>query len=257
LTRQKGDRQVVDIGDAYLEVQNRLIQTLEDAGDLQTSVPACPGWSVHDVLAHHVGVVAGIASGDLGEFGALSSGILEQWRDVEIQRLRDAMTARQVEDRRLLEFPALCGEWRAATTEVLPMMRGEIEVPPTLPPFVGFILVNDVVVHETDIRAALELPRASPSAALSIALSAYSFSLENRVRTLGLPALVMLYDDKERWVGDAPAGASVKADRHELLRVLAGRRTRAQILELEWTGDPNPYLDVLSEYGPTMVGSID
>jgi uncharacterized protein (TIGR03083 family) len=248
---------MVDIGDAYLEVQNRLIQTVEDAGDLQTSVPACPGWSVHDVFAHHVGVVVGIATGDLGEFGAMSSGILEQWRDAEVQRVRDAWTAGQVQEGRLRDVPALTAEWRTATAEVLPMMRGEIAVPPTLPPFVGFILVNDLIVHETDIRAALRLPRASPSAALSIALGAYSFSLENRLRTVGLPALVMVYDGKERLVGDAPAGATVKADRHELLRVLAGRRTREQILDLEWTGDPDPYLDVLSEYGPSMVGSID
>jgi hypothetical protein len=65
---------------------------------------------------------------------------------------------------------------------VLPLLRGEVPVPATLPPFVGFVLVNDLVVHETDIRAALGLPRAPASAALSLALTGYSFSLEARIR---------------------------------------------------------------------------
>jgi hypothetical protein len=126
-----------------------------------------------------------------------------------------------------------------------------------LPPFIRIILVNDLVVHETDIRAALGLPRAVSSRALFLALAGYSFSLENRLRVLGLPALVLAYDDKERRLGEGPVGAQVAADRHELVRVLAGRRTREQILGLTWTGDPVPFVDVLSEYGPTSVTGID
>jgi hypothetical protein len=201
--------------------------------------------------------VAGVAAEDLGEFGRLSSRILDQWRDEEVQRVRDTLTARQVEQRRWHDVPALVSEWRAATTEVLPLLRGEIPVPATLPPVVGSILVNDLIVHETDIRAALGLPRAPASAALSFALAGYAFSLENRIRFLGLPGLVLAYDGKERQLGEEPVGASLAADRHDLVRVLAGRRTRAQIQALTWTGDPGPFLDVLSEYGPATVVGVD
>jgi uncharacterized protein (TIGR03083 family) len=249
---------MVDIGDAYLEGQDRLIRVVDASGvDVDAGVAACPGWSVHDVLAHHIGVVAAVAAGDLGEFGQLSSGILEQWRDVEVQQMRDALTAQQVEERRDHDIPALVAEWHDATTEVLPLLRGEIPVPSTLPPFFGFILINDLVVHETDIRAALKLPRAPASPALSVALAGYAFSLENRIRVLELPSLVLVYDGKERHLGGGAVGATLVADRHELVRVLAGRRTRAQILELEWSGDPGPYVDILSEYGPSDVVNID
>ena len=81
--------------------------------------------------------------------------------------------------------------------------------------------------------------------------------LENRIRILGLPTLVLLYDDKERHIGEGQVRATLAADRHELVRVLAGRRTRAQILKLAWTGDPGPFVDILSEYGPTSVVGID
>lgn len=249
---------MIDVGDAYLELQGRLIEAVEQPGvDPLTPVAACPGWSVHDVLAHHVGVVAAVAAQDLGGFGELFFDLLEQWRDSEVQRARDAMTARQVEERRRRAVGQLVAEWRVATTDVLPFLRGETPVPPTLPPLVGFVIVNDLVVHDTDIRAALGLPRATDSAALSLALAGYSFSLESRIRTLGLPALVLVYDGKERRIGEDPVGATLAADRHELVRVLAGRRTRQQILALAWTGDPDPYLDVLSEYGPTSVVGVD
>jgi hypothetical protein len=134
---------MVDIGDAYLEVQDRLIRAVTGPGaETDAGVPACPGWTVHDVLAHHVGVVVGVASGDLGEFGALSDEIFEQWRDREIQRRRDALTARQVQERRLHDIAALVEEWRDATVEILPLLRGEAPVPATLPSFVAFILIT-------------------------------------------------------------------------------------------------------------------
>jgi len=248
----------IDAGTAYQEVQARLIGAVEMPGaDLTAAVPACPGWSVHDVLAHHVGVVAGVAAEDLGEFNELVFDLLEQWRDSKVQRARDAMTASQVEVRRRSDVGALVTEWRRATDDVLPLLRGEVPVPPTLPPFVGFVLVNDLVVHETDIRAALGLPRAPASSALSLALTGYAFSLEARIGRLGLPALVLAYDGKERRLGEGPEGATLTADRHELVRVLAGRRTREQILGLAWSGDPAPFLDVLSEYGPVRDAAID
>jgi len=68
---------------------------------------------------------------------------------------------------------------------------------------------------------------------------------------------VLAYDGKERRLGEGPEGATLTADRHELVRVLAGRRTRGQILELAWDGDPTPFVDVLSEYGPVWDVGID
>jgi uncharacterized protein (TIGR03083 family) len=212
---------------------------------------------VHDVLAHHIGIVADVDREDFGEMQDRAPDLLEQWRDVEVQRARDAMTARQVDERRQSAVSALVSEWRTTTLRVLPMLRGEVPVPDSLPPFVGFVLVNDLVVHETDIRAALGLPRAEQSAALSLALSAYSFSLEDRIQRLGLPALVLAYDGKERRIGSGEPAATLTADRHELVRVLAGRRSREQIRHLGWQGDPAPFLDVLSEYGPTEVPGTD
>jgi hypothetical protein len=82
-----------------------------------------------------------------------------------------------------------------------------------------------------------------------VALAAYSFSTDYRIRALGLPALMLRYEGKERTLGDGPAAAVLEADRWELLRVLAGRRSRAQIEALDWTGEPDAYLSLLPAYG--------
>ncbi len=85
--------------------------------------------------------------------------------------------------------------------------------------------------------------------ALSLALAAYSFGVDYRIRQLGLPALEVRYGDKQRVLGAGEPGATVAASRFELVRVLGGRRSRDQILALEWEGDPSPYLPILPAYG--------
>jgi uncharacterized protein (TIGR03083 family) len=246
---------VTDALTAYVEVQRRLVDLVGAPGtDLAVPAPACPGWSAHDVLAHHVGVVVDVAAERLPPELA---DLMEQWRDAGVQAARDTMTQRQVDERRGRSVASLCDEWRTATDAVAPWLRGDVAVPASLPPFLGFVLVNDLIVHETDIRGALGAARAPESPALSLALAAYSFSLEHRIRGLGLPALELAYDGKRRRLGDEPVGAVLAGDRHELVRVLAGRRDREQVLAMDWDGDPTPFVDVLSEYGPVVAGTVD
>lgn len=245
----------MDLAAAYTQVQERLADVVLDAGiDVETPVPACPDWSVRDVIAHHTGVVADVVSGRALElFGVFT--IFDQWRDEQVARARDEMTARQVTERAGRTIEHLVAEWRGESVALRAILRGERPNP--VAPYIGNILINDVVVHETDIRAALGLPRAPESAALSLALVGYGFSLAYRLRALGLPAVVVDYAGKERQFGEGEVGARLRADRHELVRVLAGRRTREQIRALDWDGDPGPYLDILSEYGPVDTPTAD
>ena len=50
-------------------------------------------------------------------------------------------------------------------------------------------------------------------------------------------------------MGEGASGATLTASRWEFLRVVAGRRSRAQIAAMDWTGDPEPYLALLPAYG--------
>jgi uncharacterized protein (TIGR03083 family) len=241
---------VTDLADAYVEIQARLTETVLalDAGQRQTRIPACPEWTVVEVMAHLAGGVVDVTSGNAPELQGMD--LLDQWRDDAVAEARDSLTAREVRERRGRSLESTVDEWRAATTRLRPMLRGEVTYPPDLFPFAGNILINDVVVHEGDVREAVGLGVAPEIYATSAALLAYSFSLDNRIRTAGLPAMALRYSGKERVFGDGEPAVAVSASRTTLVRMLASRLRPDDIRALEWDGDPEPYLAVIPEYGP-------
>jgi uncharacterized protein (TIGR03083 family) len=242
---------VSDVGSAYAEVQARMAALVASlsSNELALGVPACPAWTVQDLVAHHGAVVADFASGSTAELGDLNR-LLDQNSDSTVARDRDALTARQVQERRGRSVEAILQEWGAATAEVLPMLRGAVPFPDRVGPVGGVIVVNDIVVHEGDLHEALGLEPPGVVHATSLALAGYAFSLDYRIRRRALPALALEYDGKQRVVGDGDPAAHVNADRTTLVRLMASRLTDAQILELAWRGDPTPYLDIIPEYGP-------
>ena len=241
---------VVDSAAAYAEVQQRLSDVVRSLTDDQLVAPvrACPDWTVQDLVAHHTAVVSELASGSLAELGELSR-LLDQNSDRQVARDRDAMTARQVGERRGRSIGDVLDEWAAATDRISPMLRAEIPFPDGVGPIGASIAVNDVVVHEGDLHEALGLPWPPVVIATSLALAGYGFSLDRRIRRSGLPAIAIEYDAKKRVFGDGEPAAVVSSDRTTLVRLLASRMTPDQMLELAWRGDPAPYLDIIPEYG--------
>lgn len=248
---------MVDMSLAYTAVQERLCIVLEDLDEARanTSVPACPEWSVRDVVAHHCGLVVDVVSENTPEFfGGFN--LLDQWRDEDVARARDELTGRQVAEREGRSLMSLVSEWREATVALLPIMRGEQSFPETVPQIFGGVLINDLVVHEGDIQIALGLDQAPAGAALSVAVRGYGFSLDYRLKTLGLAPLVLAYDGKTRqFGGEGQAGATLTATRFDLVRTLASRRTAAEIISLDWSGNPEPYVPILPEYGPVRTST--
>jgi uncharacterized protein (TIGR03083 family) len=242
---------LTDLADAYAEVQSRLAATVLALDDQQrgTVLTACPDWTVADVMAHLAGGVVDVTSGGAQELRGLN--LLDQWRDEAVARARDALTGREVLQRRGRTLESVVDEWRRASTLLFAMLRGEAEFPPDSFLFAGNILTNDVVVHEGDVREAIGLDVAPEGHATSAALQAYAFSLDNRLRVTGLPALALRYESKERVVGEGVPTASVTASRTTLVRMLASRLAPDEMCDLDWEGDPRPYLAVIPEYGPS------
>ncbi|MDP8956987.1 MAG: hypothetical protein M3N24_08525, partial [Actinomycetota bacterium] len=113
-------------------------------------------------------------------------------------------------------------------------------------------LVTDLATHNQDIRNAVGVPGDRDSEGVSVAFVGYAATLGLRVTQNGLPALRLKYDGKERLAGDGDPATTLTADRYELYRALAGRRSRDQILRLHWVGDPKPYVDLIPAYGPRV-----
>src|SRR5438477_1538731 len=119
---------VVPVGDLYAEGRRRLGELVLDAGDVggKAAVPVCPGWTVHDVMAHVVGVCADILSGNIAGVAT------------------DPWTAAQVEARRSRTMEELVAEW----SEVAPQVEAFAA---NFPNRVGEQWVADLTTHEHDV----------------------------------------------------------------------------------------------------------
>ena len=121
-----------DVGEIYRDTRSRvsdLVRTLDDA-DRHASVPACPGWTVRDLLSHLAGLPADVNAGRIEGAGT------------------DPWTAAQLAARTGRSCDELLEEWEReapAFEQILPMIQ------PPRP-------LYDIVVHEQDMRGAVGVP---------------------------------------------------------------------------------------------------
>lgn len=205
------------------------------------AVPATPDWDVRDVVAHVTGNAVDAAAGDM----PADLNLLEQFRDADVVAARDAFADGQVLRRQDASPQELLDEWAAAELGLLARLRGENGGLP----FYDVVVTTDLCVHTDDVANALGLPPHRDLAAARVALAGYAFGVDYRIRALGLPALALRYGAKQKVLGEGEPAATLSADGWELLRVLAGRRSRQQILALHWEGNPEPYVGLLPAYG--------
>jgi uncharacterized protein (TIGR03083 family) len=238
---------MASLGAAYSDMKQRMLRSIGDVHGAAwgVPVPATPEWNVRDVVAHVTGIAVDAAAGVL----PADLDLMEQFRDESVVRDRDAFADGQVQRRHGQTPAVVVAEWDGAEPMVVDRLEREAGDPAALPFGFDVVLVTDLCVHADDVAGALGIAPHRDATASRIALAGYCFSTDYRLRALGLPALVLRYDGRERTVGDGAPAATLTADRWELLRVLAGRRSRSQIAALDWTGDPSPYLPVLPTYG--------
>lgn len=197
----------------YFESKQAVI-SLVDESNQYVNVPACPEWHVRDVIAHLVGQVQDISTGNTDGGGT------------------DAWTAAQVDRFRNNELADLLIAWDRAITDA-----GEQS---------GDILrmvVPDLIVHEHDIRGALwnSDNRENPALA-EMAENFMQFEAEQFGKS-GLPSVKFVMGGHETQLGEGDPGLELNASAYEVTRVLLGRRSKAQILELHWSTDPTPWLE--------------
>ena len=122
---------MTEVADHYRTARLRiteLVLSLDD-DELARAVPACPGWTVHDVVSHITGVTDDALSGRMDGVAT------DPWTAAQVERGRGVATA------------DLLKRWteQAAVFESFP-----------LPPQA----VIDLTTHEQDIRGAVDQPGA-------------------------------------------------------------------------------------------------
>ena len=213
-----------NLADLYRQTRERLASLISGlpGGELAAPVPACPGWTVRDVLAHLTATAQDVVAGRL------------------TGRPDDEYTAGQVARLAEVPVPELLARWAAAA----PGFEQIIVTFRVLP------AVIDIASHEQDIRGAVGRPGARDSAAIRACTAELLSGLDVPV------PLRVLTDDGEYLAGPAADGAggppwlTLATSRFEAFRWRMGRRSRAQLADMNWSGDPEPVLDRLTVFDP-------
>jgi hypothetical protein len=106
--------------------------------------------------------------------------------------------------------------------------------------------VLDVATHEHDIRGAIGAPGARETDVVRLGSDRLLAWMQPPV------ALRVEVEDEVYDLGPEEEPALVlRTERFAALRWRMGRRSRAQLAGLDWTGDPTPVLDHLVVFGPS------
>ena len=212
----------VDPIDEWSRAQQRVIELVADLPPerAELRVPACPDWTVRDLLAHMVGLGVDVVAGD------------------EPDDHNETWTGRQVTTRRGHDVATLVAEWQAITEPMRSYIRDHSPRP-----------LGDVIIHEQDLRGALGVPGAQDTPGLHAIRDRFVPRLGNRVAALPPLALV---GGRWSWAssGSADEAATVlRASDFDLARALVTRRSAAQLRSWTVRGDVTPYLDAFAMLG--------
>lgn len=235
---------MADLADVYRDTRGEICELVRSLpeDELDKEIPATPGWSIRDAVAHLTGDAVCVIEGDFPNeyFAAFGE-------DEVIPSLND-WTAKQVSVRADRPLEEVIVEWDGAGGALESMMRGDTPYPDGLPMFTDRILITDIGVHQQDIFGALGIERARDSTPVKLGTSGYIATMGFRLSSVGIPPLALDYG-KVAIAGQGEPAATVCATRFEFFRALSGRRNRDQICAYDWTGDPEPYLHYFYPYG--------
>jgi hypothetical protein len=213
----------------YRSARTRMLQLTTEAGAAarRVTVPACPDWSAHDLIAHCVSMPAAIAAGDL------PGDDLDGWLDA----IRAARADHSIEE--------LAAEWESVDDTIAAMVSGG-----------GGVLLDDLVVHEHDLRGALGRPDHSVldgDVFVPRALQSCVPELERR----GLGAIEVRHTTVTWRSHDAPTGWVLEVSPWEAVRVLYSRRTEDELRTLGDGPHVDDYVRLLDDHLPLPVTSLD
>ena len=218
-------------GEIYAAMRRELVALARglSTAEAALAVPHSPAWSISDVVAHVVGISLDLIEGNLDGLGS------------------DAWTEAQVSSRADRSLEEVCVEWE--------QMDDRIDVFMANDPFFAVRAGADLVTHVHDVLGALGRSdqglevsgRDGPG--VRMALERYGPSFCERAAAAGL-GVVRVDAGEQVWQsGDGVPVIELRGSAFELLRAFSGRRSVAQVRSMDWSGDPTPYVPVVSPYG--------
>ena len=214
----------VDAIEEWSRAQQRVIELVADLPPerAELHVPACPDWTVRDLLSHMVGLGVDVVAGD------------------EPDDHNEAWTGKHVTERRGRDVAALVAEWQAVAEPLRAWMAANTVRP-----------LGDVIIHEQDLRGALGVPGGQDTEGLHAIRDRFVGRLAPRVAEL--PPIALVGEQGWTWTSGGTvddAATVLRAPDFDLARALVTRRSAAQLRAWTVRGDVAPYLDAFAMLGP-------
>lgn len=220
-TDPEGDERISAWQAAYERVSALVAEA--DVAALEARVPACPGWTGRELFSHMVGLGADVVAGDEPDDHN------EGWTQAQVDARADRSPAE------------LLAEWALTAPRLVNWMRDR-----------GTRPLNDVIIHEQDLRGALGRPGGRDSPGMAMVRQVMAGRLGAKVEAL--PPLALVATDEDwSWCSDGPAedaAVRVEASGFDLARALVSRRTPQQLVSWTVTGDVSVYLPAFAHLGP-------
>lgn len=235
---------MAEIADLYEETRSQIIEQVRDLDDesLARPVPATPGWTIKDVVAHLTGDAACVIRADFPrEFFAA-------FGDPAAVEVLNAWTAKMVDERRDRSLDEIIDEWDREAAVLTDMMRSG-EWPNEIPMFADRVMLTDLTVHQQDLNGALGIEAERDGVPIKLGVGGYIGVMGLRLQSDGGPTLRLVTPEKTWLAGVDEPAATVTATRFEFFRALSGRRSWDQVLDYDWAGDPEPFRKYFFPYG--------
>lgn len=216
----------VQAADLYQATRARITDLLasSDAAAWASPVPACPGWSVRDVVSHMTAVAEDWATGALS--GAPT----------------DEQTAEHVRRYDHHDDAALLEVWSQAGAHLRTLAADTGLEPP----------LGDIACHEHDIRGAIDRPGARDARSVTWTADRLLTMLQSPV-----PLRVVAGDHEYRTGPPDGTELTLATTAFDALRWRTGRRSRAQLAAMDWSADPAAVLDHLCLFGPAAEDVVE
>jgi uncharacterized protein (TIGR03083 family) len=222
--------------EAYQRGQVRIVE-LVGGRDPEIPVPATPEWTVLDVVRHLTGVSIDLSNLVLENFAS------DEWTEV------------QVRSRRGMTFDEVVAEWNniIGPASVLLDTIDDLGLAESVSSAVGTtrvteipaMAISDILHHEFDIRNAYGDRDGRDILDIAFSAAGHVKALRPTFDAAGLETIrIEASDSGMGWdIGYGEPVATLSASSFELMRAIGGRRTRGEIREMGWDGDPESFLD--------------
>ncbi|MEY2420033.1 MAG: hypothetical protein QOI95_100 [Acidimicrobiaceae bacterium] len=223
---------------SYLHAHKMFLESLASTSDT-LPVPACPGWDVHDLVAHQVHQLRAACEGDfpvLDSMAAISAPDPDE-RARALAR-QEKWIASGLQERRATSVGVLIAQWETIEADA--------------PAIVLAALAPDIAVHLFDLLGASGSTshRDDPIVVAALRFWApFAIDLVQREAKHQLCLLVDSGQEPREAIGDGGAEFVVAGTPFELLRTVTGRRSIDQAVGLTWKPRNDDVIERFSVYG--------